>query len=197
MKRSPGSCSSRLFRLNSETIGCASPPLDVDLHVVLQPFDVADPIQRDLLQAVFRLHDEAPAGIFCVRFLRADRGRQFTRSCGCLFARIGRGGSGWRFARAGLLRTAFQLEPGQRLVRRREKIVVTDRFEQVVHGLHPETFDRILAEGRREDDTGLLGQHPRKLHAVQSRHLDVAEQQIHRMLAKGRKGRRTASVGAR
>ena len=92
--------------------------------------------------------------------------------------------------------TAFQFEPFEGLLRRGQKIGVADRFEQVIHGIDPESFDGIAAESRGEDHARVGGEHPRELHAVQPRHLNIAEKQIDRTVAQHAEGRDAAAERA-
>lgn len=133
--------------------------VDVDFDVVLQPLDVGDALQFDLLQPVLGPQEDA------LRLLPGRRKR---------------------------LGAPLHLEPAERLVGRLQKVGVADGLEQVVEGPHAEPLDGILGEGRGENHAGLLGQHARELHAVEPRHLDVAEEQVDGCLAQRLAGRNAA-----
>ena len=78
-------------------------------------------------------------------------------------------------------RRLHMLVPLQRLVGRLEEIRVTDRFQQIVEGVHLVAVEGILFESRRKDDAGICLQYPRKFHAAQLRHLDIEEKQLYRL----------------
>ena len=98
--------------------------------------------------------------------------------------------------RRGRFGTVFQFEPCQRLVRRCEEVGIADRFEQVVDRVDAEAFDGVAAESCGEDHARVGGEHPRELHAVQPRHLNIAEKQIDRTVAQHAEGRDAAAERA-
>ena len=75
----------------------------------------------------------------------------------------------------------------QTLQRLRE-VGETEGFQQVVHGIHLETFHSILGVGGGEDDerTALhdivVGELAHEVHAAEVGHVDVAEDGVHRVL---------------
>ena len=50
--------------------------------------------------------------------------------------------------------------PLQRLIGRFEKIRISDRFQQIVEGVHLVAVEGILFESRRKDDTSVRLQYP-------------------------------------
>ena len=59
-----------------------------------------------------------------------------------------------------------------------QKLSITERLQEVVNGIEPESFKGILLISRCEDHLRTPGNYPCQLGASQVRHLDVKEHQV-------------------
>ena len=63
-----------------------------------------------------------------------------------------------------------------------KEVVVGYWLKEIVKGADLEPLDSILAESSREDDSCAFRKHPGKLHPAEAWHLNVAEQEINRLV---------------
>ena len=73
-------------------------------------------------------------------------------------------------------------QPLQGLVGGFQKVLIRDGLQQIVNGIRLIPLNGILREGSRKDHLGRLRQDLRKLQAAQFRHLDIQENQLHRIV---------------
>ena len=77
-----------------------------------------------------------------------------------------------------LLFAVLKPEPTLRFVGGPQELGITDRFEQVIQRIDPESFQRVLFKRCRKNHPRLRSDHPRKLQPVELRHLDIQKNQV-------------------